>query len=457
MNKPGLFDEFSEVSAKQWKQKIQYDLKGADYNDTLVWESPEGIKIKPFYNSEDVKDFEVPEQKPRTWKIAQSLYVGDTVKTNKKAKGFLEKGVESLIFTVPNAQIDLVELLKGIEVQNTPIHFNFSFLAQGPIEKLLTSLKTLPTQLHLHVDSIGNLARTGNWYRSQKEDTEVLQRLIHLTAETDFAYPFAIDTTLYQNAGANLVQQLAYGLSHAHEYLNEFSTAFPKTAFKVAVGGNYFFEIAKIRALRWLWASLASDYGIDTECHILAVPSKRNKTLYDYNVNMLRTTSECMSGILGGADTICNLPYDALYHKDNDFAERISRNQLILLKEESYFENIAHVTNGAFYIESLTHQLAQKALALFKQIEASGGFLKALETGKIQQKIKESALKEQTLFDAGETILLGTNAYQDSNDRMKGTLELYPFTKKRSEKTKIIPIIEKRWAEEMEQKRLDNE
>ena len=457
MNKPGLFDEFSEVSAKQWKQKIQYDLKGADYNDTLVWESPEGIKIKPFYNSEDVKDFEVPEQKPRTWKIAQSLYVGDTVKTNKKAKGFLEKCVESLIFTVPNAQIDLVELLKGIEVQNTPIHFNFSFLAQGPIEKLLTSLKTLPTQLHLHVDSIGNLARTGNWYRSQKEDTEVLQRLIHLTAETDFAYPFAIDTTLYQNAGANLVQQLAYGLSHAHEYLNEFSTAFPKTAFKVAVGGNYFFEIAKIRALRWLWASLASDYGIDTECHILAVPSKRNKTLYDYNVNMLRTTSECMSGILGGADTICNLPYDALYHKDNDFAERISRNQLILLKEESYFENIAHDTNGAFYIESLTHQLAQKALALFKQIEASGGFLKALETGKIQQKIKESALKEQTLFDAGETILLGTNAYQDSNDRMKGTLELYPFTKKRSEKTKIIPIIEKRWAEEMEQKRLDNE
>lgn len=457
MNKPGLFDEFSEVSAKQWKQKIQYDLKGADYNDTLVWESPEGIKIKPFYNSEDVKDFEVLEQKPRTWKIAQSLYVGDTVKTNKKAKGFLEKGVESLIFTVPNAQIDLVELLKGIEVQNTPIHFNFSFLAQGPIEKLLTSLKTLPTQLHLHVDSIGNLARTGNWYRSQKEDTEVLQKLIHLTAETDFAYPFAIDTTLYQNAGANLVQQLAYGLSHAHEYLNEFSTAFPKTAFKVAVGGNYFFEIAKIRALRWLWASLASDYGIDTECHILAVPSKRNKTLYDYNVNMLRTTSECMSGILGGADTICNLPYDALYHKDNEFAERISRNQLILLKEESYFENIAHVTNGAFYIESLTLQLAQKALALFKQIEASGGFLKALETGKIQQKIKESALKEQTLFDAGETILLGTNAYQDSNDRMKGTLELYPFTKKRSEKTKIIPIIEKRWAEEIEQKRLDNE
>nr|WP_297916713.1 methylmalonyl-CoA mutase subunit beta [uncultured Allomuricauda sp.] len=457
MNKPGLFDEFSEVSAKQWKQKIQYDLKGADYNDTLVWESPEGIKIKPFYNSEDVKDFEVLEQKPRTWKIAQSLYVGDTVKTNKKARGFLKKGVESLIFTVPNDQIDLVELLKGIEVPNTPIHFNFSFLAQGPIEKLLTSLKTLPTQLHLHVDSIGNLARTGNWYRSQKEDTEVLQRLIHLTAETDFAYPFAIDTTLYQNAGANLVQQLAYGLSHAHEYLNEFSTAFPKTAFKVAVGGNYFFEIAKIRALRWLWASLASDYGIDTECHILAVPSKRNKTLYDYNVNMLRTTSECMSGILGGADTICNLPYDALYHKDNDFAERISRNQLILLKEESYFENIAHVTNGAFYIESLTHQLAQKALALFKQIEASGGFLKALETGKIQQKIKESALKEQTLFDAGETILLGTNAYQDSNDRMKGTLELYPFTKKRSEKTKIIPIIEKRWAEEMEQKRLDNE
>jgi methylmalonyl-CoA mutase len=223
------------------------------------------------------------------------------------------------------------------------------------------------------------------------------------------------------------------------------------------MGSNYFFEIAKLRALRWLWASLASEYGIESDCHITAIPTKRNKTLYDYNVNMLRTTSESMSAILGGADTVCNLPYDAIYHKDNAFAERIARNQLLLLKEESYFEDVSAVANGAYFIESITEQLAKKALALFKQIEKSGGLLSALKKGSIQQKIKESAAKEQQLFDKGKIVLLGTNTYQNSQDRMKKDLELYPFVKTQPRKTLIEPIIEKRLAEALEQKRLDDE
>jgi methylmalonyl-CoA mutase len=268
--------------------------------------------------------------------------------------------------------------------------------------------------------------------------------------------------SLYQNAGANMVQQLAYGLAHAHEYLAHFDSSETSEkqssiGFKVAVGSNYFFEIAKLRALRWLWNSLAKEYGIDQDCHITAIPSTRNKTLYDYNVNLLRTTSESMSAILGGADTVCNLPYDAIYHKENAFAERIARNQLLLLKEESYFETVSEVSNGAYFIESITEQLAEKALALFKQIEKSGGFLSTLKKGVIQQKIKESATKEQQLFDEGKIVLLGTNAYQNPQDRMKNDLELYPFVKKQSRKTLIEPIIEKRLAEALEQKRLDDE
>src|SRR5690606_2264994 len=139
------------------------------------------------------------------------------------------------------------------------------------------------------------------------------------------------------NAGANCVQQLAYTLAHANEYLNRFSVEeIPPLknslmTVKMAVGGNYFFEIAKLRALRILWAMLAPEYHLPTELHILAVPSKRNKTLYDYNVNMLRTTTECMSAVLGGANAIGNLPYDVLYHKSNEFGERIARNQLLVL------------------------------------------------------------------------------------------------------------------------------
>ncbi|SNZ00395.1 methylmalonyl-CoA mutase subunit beta [Flagellimonas pacifica] len=472
MSKSGLFDEFPEVSAKQWKQKIQFDLKGADYNDTLIWESLEGIAVKPFYHSEDldgVKNFALPEG--HNWKIAQSIYAGDAKIANTKALDALNRGAESLIFTIPQEDFDVEVLLANIDLNKTPLHFNFEFLALEPIKKLLTFLEGKSTSAHLNIDLIGNLARTGNWFHKMEKDNSILEEIYRLVKNQNSTSTISVDLSLYQNAGANMVQQLAYGLAHANEYLNHFhgSSEAADTersrsaegslpiAFKVSVGSNYFFEIAKLRALRWLWKSIAPAYDLNYDCHILAVPSKRNKTLYDYNVNLLRTTSECMSAILGGADTLSNLPYDTIYHKDNEFADRIARNQLLLLKEESYFDQASNVAEGSYYIESLTQQLAQKALDLFKQIENSGGFLSELKNGNIQRKIKESEAKERQLFDSGIIASVGTNKYQNAQDRMKDDIELYPFVKTNPRKTIIEPIIERRLAEELEQKRMDDE
>jgi methylmalonyl-CoA mutase len=257
-----------------------------------------------------------------------------------------------------------------------------------------------------------------------------------------------------------MVQQLAYALAHAVEYLNHFESKGNQKleiTFHVATGSNYFFEIAKIRALRKLYALLASEFGLSKTCHIAARPSKRNKTIYDYNINMLRTTTECMSAVLGGANSIGNLPYDYLYHKSNEFGERISRNQLLILKAESYFETASNPADGTYYIEQLTKELAEKSLALFKDIERNGGFLVQLKEGTIQRKIKESADKEQELFDDGKIVLLGTNKHPNANDRMKDDLELYPFVKTNVRKTLIRPIIERRLAEKTEQERLNHE
>jgi methylmalonyl-CoA mutase len=172
---------------------------------------------------------------------------------------------------------------------------------------------------------------------------------------------------------------------------------------------------------------------------------------------MLRTTTESMAAILGGADAICNMPYDAIYHKTNEFSERIARNQLLVLKEESYFDKTTNPADGAYYIESLTQQLAEKSLNLFKEIEKAGGFLKQLKENTIQKKIKESAQKEQLLFDTKQEILVGANKYQSTLDKMKGALEIYPFVKNKPRKSVIEPIIERRLAEELEQKRLEDE
>ena len=455
MNDSDLFSEFPEVSAKAWKQKIQYGLQGADYNETLVWESPEGIKVKPFYSSEDLEG--LPEYScshPEHWLLGQEIYAGDAEKANKKAQKALQNGTESLVFLIPSEDISIEALFTNIDIGRIPVHCELQFLSDPYVKKISSFLGDKPNKFRVYIDIIGHLARTGNWSYNLKEDYRILGDILRHSS-----FPaLSVDIALYQNAGADMVQQLAYALAHANEYLNHFKkkSDIPIT-FKVAVGSNYFFEIAKLRALRLLWETLGDEYGIQANCHIIAQPSKRDKTLYDYNTNMLRTTTQCMAAILGGADTVVNLPYDAVYHKDNKFAERLARNQLLILKNESYFDGGSNPAAGSFYIETLTHQLAEKALELFKTIETGGGFLVQLKNHSLQKKIKKSAQKEQQRFEEGQEVLVGTNKYQNKNDRMKGELELYPFVKTNARKTLVEPIIERRLAETMEQLRLKEE
>ena len=452
-----LFENFREVSAKEWKQKIQYDLKGRDYNEEVVWDSPEGIKVKPFYHADDLKGSlaEVNDSKP--WKIGQTIYAGNAIMANEKAHKLLKKGADSIRFVIPAETVDAVVLLNNIDSNSVGIHLQMQFLSKKYITAVLKAVPS-SSNLFLKVDPIGHLAKSGNWHESLSADFLVLEELMALKSNN----LIGVDLSLYENAGADISQQVAFALAHANEYLNYSHTrgslhTIKSMEFIVAIGGNYFFEIAKVRALRKLFDVVTEAYGVSIACHITAEPSKRNKTIFDYNVNMIRTTTECMSAILGGADTVFNLPYDAVYKKDNDFANRIALNQLVLLKEESYFDKVANPTEGSYYIETLTNHSAEKALILFKSIEQEGGFLKQLKNQSIQNKIAESANKQEEKFNTKKAILIGTNAYQHREDNMGDQLEVYPFVKRNPRKTLIIPIIEKRLAEELEQNRLKNE
>lgn len=446
-----LFTAFDPLSSKQWKQQIQFELKGADYNETLVWESPEGIKVKPFYHADEpITSSQIP--LTNGFKIIQNIFVHDVKKSNERALDTLKRGAESIRFTIENEAISLDELMENLPKEAVTYYFNLLFLSAEFIKKVTS----LATQKHYNIivlqDPVGQLAKDGNWFVSLDNDFAELKTISGLNI------PFlSCKTDLYQNAGANIIQQLAYALAHVNEYFNRIENISSPITFEVSVGTNYFFEMAKLRALRLLFNSLAKEYHHTLDCQIVATPTKRNKTLYDYNVNILRTTTECMSAILGGADGISNLAYDAIYHKDNEFGDRISRNQLLILKHESYFDKVNNPADGAYYIESLTEQLAEKALALFKDIEANGGFITQLIEGTIQRKINESAQKEQDLFDSGKEVLLGTNKYPNQNDKMANDLELFPFVKSNPRKTLITPIIERRLAEKMEQERLKSE
>ena len=450
-----LFNDFNDVSSRQWKQKIQVDLKGADYNESLIWKTNEGIDVKPFYHLDEF-DETFTNTKPQHWSICQSIFVANVEKSNAKALDALKRGAESIKFIIPNKEVSVENLIQNINLDTTSLYFKFQFLDSEFINKL--SVIPAKTGIHINTDIIANLAKTGNWFTTLENDHTQFNAIVKTTKT------ISIDIALYQNAGATIVQQLAYALAHSNAYLNHLENVIASKTkqsfqftFNVSVGTNYFFEIAKLRALRLLWKTVASEYNINSDCHIFATPTKRNKTLYDYNTNLLRTTTECMSAVLGGANSICNLAYDAIYHKDNEFGERISRNQLLILKHESYFNLVGNASDGAYYIESLTKQLAEKALELFKDIEANGGFLHQLKEGIIQRKIKESEKKEQAQFNNAEITLLGTNKHPNPNDKMKHELELFPFVKTNIRKTLVEPIIEKRLAENQEQKRLITE
>ena len=447
---PFLFNEFIGTSSAAWKQKIQVDLKGADYNETLLWKTNEAITVKPFYSKEDRTNTKLNLPK-KGFNICQTIFVDNEKIANSLALDALKRGATSIQF-ISTKPFNCSLLLKNIDINTILIYFKFQFLP--PVFLVELSKFINPNKTFIQLDIIGNLAENGNWFMNLKEDFKQLDFILKSNKTC-----VSVSSDLYQNAGATIVQQLAYTLAHANEYLNHFGKDIAeKIHFTFSAGSNYFFEIAKLRAFRILWATLLKEYDQENnEVHIFTQPSLRNKTLYDYNINMLRTTTEYMSAILGGSNTVSSISYDAMYHKSNEFGERIARNQLLILQQESYLQEAQNFADGTYYIESITHQLAEKALTLFKQIEKGGGFLKQLKAGIIQKKIAESVAKEEEDFHAKRIILLGTNMQPNKNDIMKNELELFPFIKQRNIKTLIVPINRKRLSEIMEKERLEKE
>mgnify|MGYP000966026754 CR=1 FL=1 len=167
-------------------------------------------------------------------------------------------------------------------------------------------LKKCPLEkgIYFSTDIIGNLIKTGNWYSNLNTDFNTLDNILK-TAKPNFV--ISVNSEIYQNAGANSVQQIAYGLAHANEYLNKFGgNIAQKIQFKFAISSNYFFEIAKIRAFRYLYQLISEQYNTSCSAQVFVEPSFRNKTSDSYNNHVQRFSTEFMSGIIGGANTISN-------------------------------------------------------------------------------------------------------------------------------------------------------
>lgn len=454
-----LFSEFPPVTTKEWEDVIRTDLKDADYKK-LIWNTNEGFQVKPYYRSEDIEyiDFlnTLPDQFPyvrgerkdgNQWHIRQDIIVEDIKKANKKALDILMKGVTSLGFVIDpkfEPTIDdierLCENIYADAVELNFICFHDSLKVVQHVEKLV---KKYNRELHkiygsVDFDPLGQFVLKGKFPVSAEVSFDQAKNMIESARHLPKFKVITVNGKYFQNAGGNIVEELAFSLAQGVNYLTQLTERglsineiAPRMLFQFAVGSNYFMEIAKIRAARMLWAQIVHAYGpccdSKAKMNIHSTTSDWNKTVYDAHVNMLRTTTESMSAIIGGSDSLTVGPFNSIYEPSTEFSERIARNQQLLLKEESYLDKVVDPAAGSYYIENLTYSIIDEAWKLFLEIQEKGGFLEAFRTGFIQQIIQDSTQKRDMDIATRKEVLLGTNQYPNPTEFKENKIEQSVF------------------------------
>lgn len=448
-----LFSEFVAPSRQEWLDKIQVDLKGADFNKRLVWKTNEGSNVQPFYRKEDVEKLQTPEAMPgefpfvrgnkkldNEWYVRQNIVADSAAEANAKALDVLNKGITSLGFHICGSQLsrEYVEtLLEGIYCDC--VELNFTTCKRHSVELAEMLVDIFEKKGYDKEKIVASI----DWDPMEKmlggKDVEGVLQFAKPLVEAVKDYPhfrvIAVNTVALSNAGAYIVQELGYALAWGAEYLQmlveagvDATLAARKIKFNMGISENYFMEIAKFRAARLLWAEIVKQYNPTCDCAckmiVNAETTKYNMTVFDAYVNMLRSQTETMSAALAGVHSIVVTPFDAAYEKPNDFSERIARNQQLLLKEECHFDTVVDPSAGSYYIEELTSSLATEAWKIFLNVEEQGGFLAAIKAGTVQDDINATNDKRHLHAAQRREFILGTNQFPNFIETSEGKAPL---------------------------------
>ena len=366
---------------QDWEKLVQKQLKTEDIYEILSKENLEKIVVKPYYDSVSKPLQNLP-------KVEESTHLVSPYHESSEENVFaflLENNVEGLSEKV--IFVNNKDLSEHILIEEENRYFSL-------------------------IDVF-----------SEDKNGEIDQQLAKELLEKDFERNIAIDISLHQNSGASISQQLAFALGKTKD-LTEIlgSEILNKIIFRFAIGGNYFFEIAKIRAFKLLFNQFSKEFGLDEIPYIFAETSLRNKSISDAENNLIRSTLELSAAMIGGADAVfCN---DYKIKSSTTLSEEISFKQQIVLAYESIINVFDDAGNGSYYIENITQQFAEKSWKLFLEIENSGGYSENLKSGKIQRDIYSQAIEEQNWIEEGRLKLIGVNLYPKL-EKTKSTEELY--------------------------------
>ena len=443
--KEKLFSEFAPVSTEEWMAKITADLKGVPFEKKLVWKTGEGFNVNPFYRAEDIEGLKTTESLPgefpyvrgtkkdNDWKVRQNIEVTCFKGANEKALDILNKGVTSLGFIIKGSDVNaenIATLLDGICPECVELNFNTcNCKAEMLIGILADYFKGKGADLEKCKGSVNYDPFKKPLVKGKENENwvEAAAAVLKAGAALPGYKVLAVNAFYFNNAGAYISQELGYALAWGNELLAKLTEAgldatevAKKIKFNFGISSNYFMEIAKFRAARWLWAEIVVAYNPACQCackmHVHAQTSEWNMTVYDAHVNLLRSQTEAMSAALAGVDSITVRPFDKTYQTPDDFSERIARNQQLLLKEECHLDKVVDPSAGSYYVEVLTNSLADVAWKLFLEVEDKGGFGAEVASGEIQKAVNASNEARKKAVATRREILLGTNQFPNFNE-----------------------------------------
>ncbi|MGD0680518.1 MAG: methylmalonyl-CoA mutase family protein [Terracidiphilus sp.] len=423
MDSDYLLQEFPPVSTKLWEEVIRRDLKGADYAKKLIWQTAEGLAVRPYYRAEDIDGLEYPDAAPGAfpyarsarstgdWRIREEIEMADPEEANRAAHSAVLAGAEEIAFC--NAHFENaseVEMfLAGLD--EVPVHFE----------------NTGESQLRLLIEHLNGRHRSSQISTDWNPLSNLGFAAEVIAATPSALLPFTIHGEKFEESGATAVEEIGFTLAAAVETMagmqernvNVDRTA-ASVAFSFSIGANFFFQIAKLRAFRMMWAQVVESFGGTRESamsRIHARTSRWNETIYDPHVNILRGTTEAMSAVFGGADSITVAPFDECYKTPDEASRRLARNTQIILKQEALFSRVADPGAGSYCLEFITDYIAREGWKVMQGIEAAGGYGKAQKDGLIARALEKSLTAREEAVSFRRRIFTGTNQHANISEK----------------------------------------
>jgi methylmalonyl-CoA mutase len=415
-----FLEEFQPIGTAEWAAAIAQDLKGADYEKKLIWRSEEGMTVNPFYRAEDLKNLEsydvlsgelshrLGSQRTDGCGIREAIDAADVEAANREAHAAVAAGAEEIAFCSARVTSTADLKLLTANLGDIPLHFG------NADQHLIKLLDDWVRERHHGAVSTGCDALAS---------VDFAAKII--AAPPDGFVPFTIHGEAFEESGATAVEEVGFALAAGVDFLaamreREIDVDRAASALEIsfAIGANYFFQIAKLRAFRTMWARAVEIFdrvSNGSRIQIAARNSRCNKTIYDPHVNILRATTEAMAAILGGADSLTVAPFDECYRQPDEASKRLARNTQTLLKHESSLGRVADAAGGSYYVEAITDFLAREGWKRFQEIEALGGYRKAQDT--IAKTMASSLAAREKALASRKSVLVGTNQFVNRAER----------------------------------------